>query len=69
MKIADGLFVIDGTNANVYVFKIGDKVFQVDSAFKGQFDKIRSFYESNGLKPDVVLITHAHPDHIGFRST
>ena len=65
MKIADGLFVIDGTNANVYVFKIGNKVFQVDSALKGQFDKIRSFYESNGLKPDVVLITHAHPDHIG----
>jgi len=27
MKIADGLFVIDGTNANVYVFKIGNKVF------------------------------------------
>jgi glyoxylase-like metal-dependent hydrolase (beta-lactamase superfamily II) len=65
MKITDGLFVIDGTNANVYVFKIGNKVFQVDSALKGQFGKIKSFYESNGLKPDIVLITHAHPDHIG----
>ncbi len=65
MKISDYVFQIDGTNANVYVIVNQGEVFQIDSGMKNNFNTINRFYSANGLKPQHVLITHAHVDHIG----
>ncbi|MGC8613937.1 MAG: MBL fold metallo-hydrolase [Conexivisphaera sp.] len=65
MKIADGIYAIDGTNAHVYVIDTGSGVLQVDSAMRGQFGRIRSFYSSVGLRPNAVAVTHSHMDHVG----
>lgn len=65
MQIAPNIYRIDGTNANVYVIVNNDKVIQIDSGLKGQFDKVKQFYDSMKIKPDIVIITHSHMDHIG----
>lgn len=65
MRIAEGVHVIDGTNANVYVIETDAGIIQVDSAMRGQFGRIRSFYESMGRGPRAVVVTHSHMDHIG----
>ncbi len=65
MRIAEGVYVIDGTNANVYVIENDAGVIQVDSAMRGQFGRIRSFYASLGRGPSAVVVTHSHMDHIG----
>jgi Metallo-beta-lactamase superfamily. len=65
MRIADGIHSIDGTNAHVYVVETGSGIIQVDSAMMGQFGRIREFYSSTGLRPDAIVVTHSHMDHIG----
>lgn len=65
MKISDSVFLIDNTNANVYVIVNEGEVFQIDSGLKSSFNAIRKFYSENSLRPNYVLITHAHVDHIG----
>ena len=65
MRISEGVHVIDGTNANVYVIETDAGIVQVDSAMRGQFGRIRSFYGSMGRGPSAVIVTHSHMDHIG----
>lgn len=65
MQISDKIYRIDGTNANVYVVIAEGNVIQIDSGMKGQFGKIKAFYEEMKIKPSAVIITHSHMDHIG----
>jgi hydroxyacylglutathione hydrolase len=65
MKVSPSVDRIDGTMANAYTFSVAGKVVLVDTGTKGSGKKIISYFRSQGTKPDIVLITHYHPDHIG----
>ncbi len=69
MKVAEGIDLIDGTNANVYVFSVGGAVVQVDAGIDKSAHEVLSYYESKGIRPTVVILTHSHVDHIrGLRA-
>jgi len=65
MKLDDGIFLIDGTMANCYLVQYQGKNILIDAGMKGSAKKIISFFNEMKIKPDVVLITHTHVDHIG----
>lgn len=65
MKISDAVERIDGTMANAYVISLGGKKVLVDAGTEGSGRKIVDFFTKNGSKPDYVLITHYHMDHVG----
>lgn len=65
MKLSDNVDLIDGTMANCYVVNVENKVILVDAGMKGSAKKILDYFESMKQKPDIVLITHCHVDHIG----
>ncbi|MCL4451143.1 MAG: MBL fold metallo-hydrolase [Candidatus Thermoplasmatota archaeon] len=65
MKVSPSVERIDGTMANAYTFSADGKIILVDAGTKGSGKKIISFFKQKGSKPDIVLITHYHPDHIG----
>ncbi|MGC8689050.1 MAG: MBL fold metallo-hydrolase [Thermoplasmata archaeon] len=68
MRIDDNIELIDNTMCNVYVVRLDDKVIQIDSGMKGNAKVIIEYYEERKIRPDVVLITHYHLDHIGALS-
>lgn len=65
MKISENVEMIDGTMANVYVIKRKDRIIQIDTGMKNNFQKIVQYYEHNRCKPDIIFITHYHMDHVG----
>lgn len=65
MKVSPGVERIDGTMANAYTFSAEGKLILVDAGTRGSGKKIISHFKLKGSKPDIVLITHYHPDHIG----
>lgn len=65
MKIKENIELIENTMCNVYVIKISGKIVQVDAGMKGNAKTILEYYKERGIKPDIVLITHYHLDHIG----
>lgn len=65
MKLANGVELIDGTMANCYSVYMNSREFLVDTGLKSSGKKIISYYRNAGKKPDVILITHYHPDHVG----
>lgn len=44
---------------NGYLLRLGDQCYVIDAP-KGMYD----FVKSEGVKPDVVLLTHQHYDHV-----
>ncbi|WP_393971671.1 MBL fold metallo-hydrolase [Oxyplasma meridianum] len=65
MKISDNIDLIDGTMANCYSINFEGKNILIDAGTKGSSKKIIKYYKEKNTKPDTVLITHYHPDHIG----
>ncbi len=65
MKITNNITLIDGTMANCYVVNHEDKIYLIDAGMKGSGRRIIQYFERENIKPDIVLITHYHPDHIG----
>ncbi len=65
MKINDNIELINNTVANAYYLKIHDLNILVDAGTKGSGKKIIKFFDNEKIKPDIVLITHYHPDHTG----
>jgi glyoxylase-like metal-dependent hydrolase (beta-lactamase superfamily II) len=65
MKFTENIQSIDGTMANCYVVTLQNKVILVDTGMRSSSKKIISHFKTQGTKPDVVLITHCHVDHIG----
>ncbi|MGC8565482.1 MAG: MBL fold metallo-hydrolase [Thermoplasmata archaeon] len=69
MKITDNIDLIERTMCNVYVLRISGKVLQIDAGMKGSAKLVMNYYKENNIKPDIVLITHYHLDHIGGLKT
>ncbi len=65
MKISDNVERIDGAMANSYLIDYKDEKIIVDAGTPGSGKKIVSYLENNKIRPDAVLITHYHPDHVG----
>jgi len=65
MKISANVEFIEGTLANSYAIFTDEETFLIDAGTRGSGKKIISYFEKTNRKPDVVLITHYHPDHIG----
>jgi hydroxyacylglutathione hydrolase len=71
MKIADNLYAFiwrnpQANNCNTYLIK-GSKPVLIDPGHLHFFDKVRSGLSDLNLTPeqiDLLLITHAHPDHL-----
>lgn len=69
MKISDSVEMIDGTMAHTYVVRHEGKVVLIDTGMKSSGKRIIQYFEEHSEKPDIILITHYHPDHIGGLST
>lgn len=65
MKISENIELIDGTIANCYSVNLEGKAVLVDVGMKGSGRKIIDFYRNIGVSPELILITHYHPDHVG----
>lgn len=65
MKVTDSIMKVDGVFANCYVISHEGKNILVDAGMKSSFKKLQKFLVQNNIRPDAVLVTHYHPDHIG----
>ena len=65
MKITENIELIDGTMANCYSVNLDGRRLLIDTGTRGSSKKIIDYYRKNNLKPEIVLITHYHPDHVG----
>ena len=65
MKITENIELIDGTMANCYSVNLDGRQLLIDTGTRGSSKKIIDYYRKNNLKPEIVLITHYHPDHVG----
>ncbi len=65
MKISDSVTRIEGTTAHSYSVEHEGQVVLIDAGMKSSAKKIVDYYGEIGKKPDVILITHYHVDHIG----
>ena len=65
MKITENIELIDGTMANCYSVNLDGRQLLIDAGTRGSSKKIIDYYRKNNLKPEIVLITHYHPDHVG----
>lgn len=65
MKVSDSVTRIDGTMAHAYSVEHNGQIVLVDAGMKSSGKKIINYYEQSGKKPDIILITHYHMDHIG----
>lgn len=65
MKLTDAIDLIDGTIANCYVVNFRDRVILIDAGMKSSAKRVLRHFEDGHTKPDTVLITHCHTDHIG----
>lgn len=65
MKITEHIDLIDGTMANCYSVRLGENTVLIDAGMKGSAKKIIMYYNEKKAKPEIILITHYHPDHVG----
>ncbi len=66
--VADGVWLVTGADVNWVLVADEDRVTLVDAGFPRDFPRVLSSLESIGRAlGDVaaVVLTHAHPDHIG----
>jgi len=68
VEISNGIHLVDGTNANVYIVVNDNNLTIIDTGMPGQLGKILDYIKHLGKKPsDVtkIILTHCHVDHIG----
>ena len=65
MEYVDSVVMIPKTLAHSYDVTYDGKRILIDAGTKGSGRKIIQYYERLHAKPEIVLITHYHPDHIG----
>ncbi|MHB1440099.1 MAG: MBL fold metallo-hydrolase [Cuniculiplasma sp.] len=65
MEFVNSFTLIPGTMANCYDISFNGVRILMDAGTKGSGKKIIEYYETLKAKPQMVLITHYHPDHIG----
>ena len=67
-QVADGTYLVHGSNTNWVILKDGDAVTLVDTGYPGDRQLVLDSLEQVGSSPKAitaVLITHAHNDHLG----
>jgi glyoxylase-like metal-dependent hydrolase (beta-lactamase superfamily II) len=68
VKIAEGIYQVEGINGNVYLVEDGDKLILIDTGLPRNHKKIISYIEALGRKPtdvSLIVLTHFHIDHVG----
>lgn len=68
MEITNGIHLVDGTNANVYIVVNANDLMIIDTGMPGQLNKILDYIKTIGKKPsDIskIVLTHCHVDHMG----
>jgi glyoxylase-like metal-dependent hydrolase (beta-lactamase superfamily II) len=67
-QVADGTYLVHGSNTNWVILKDGDAVTLVDTGYPGDRERLLASLAQVGSAPEAVaavLITHAHNDHLG----
>lgn len=66
-ELADGIFLVCGPASNWAILREGRRWCLVDGGYPGDFDLVRRSAARLGLhpRPEAVLLTHAHIDHLG----
>ncbi|MGK5533612.1 MBL fold metallo-hydrolase [Streptomyces sp. URMC 129] len=67
-QVADGTYLVGGTEVNWTVLTDGDAVTLIDAGYPGDEHLVVESLRSLGYRPEqiaAVLITHAHIDHVG----
>ncbi|MFJ5032349.1 MBL fold metallo-hydrolase [Streptomyces sp. NPDC088560] len=67
-QVADGTYLVHGSNVNWVILKDGDAVTLVDTGYPGDRQGVLESLAAVGSSPAAVaavLITHAHNDHLG----
>jgi glyoxylase-like metal-dependent hydrolase (beta-lactamase superfamily II) len=68
LKIAEGIYQVDGVNCNVYLVEDGDKLTLIDTGLPRSSKKIEKYIEGLNRKPtdvSTIVLTHFHIDHVG----
>lgn len=68
MEIINGVHLVDGTNANVYILVNTENLTVIDTGMPGQLGKILDYVKKLNRKPsDIskIILTHCHVDHMG----
>ncbi len=68
MIVFKDIHLVDNTNANVYVVDLLDKLLIIDAGLPGMDSAIVKYLEESGLMNKsefIIIITHAHIDHVG----
>ncbi|MGW0186391.1 MBL fold metallo-hydrolase [Streptomyces sp. NPDC003362] len=66
--IADGTYLVHGSNTNWVILTEGDAVTLVDTGYPGDRGLVLDSLAAVGSSPEAVaavLVTHAHNDHLG----
>ncbi|MFE9028510.1 MBL fold metallo-hydrolase [Streptomyces iakyrus] len=66
--VADGTYLVHGSNTNWVILTEGDAVTLVDTGYPGDRAQLLASLAEVGSAPEAVtavLITHAHNDHLG----
>ncbi|MET7684978.1 MBL fold metallo-hydrolase [Streptomyces sp. NPDC005423] len=67
-QVADGAYLVHGSNTNWVILTEGDAVTLVDTGYPGDRQLVLDSLAQVGSSPEAVtavLITHAHNDHLG----
>ncbi|GAA3290879.1 MBL fold metallo-hydrolase [Streptomyces cinereospinus] len=67
-QVADGTYLVHGSDTNWVILKDGDAVTLVDTGYLGDRQRLLGSLAAVGSSPEAVaavLITHAHNDHLG----
>ncbi|MFI5685100.1 MBL fold metallo-hydrolase [Streptomyces sp. NPDC051636] len=67
-QVADGTYLVHGSNTNWVILKDGDALTLVDTGYPGDRLQVLDSLTAVGGAPEAVaavLITHAHNDHLG----
>lgn len=67
-EVAGRVFRVQGASANWYMVVEAGEICLIDTGYPGEHDRVLAAIDRIGRSPrDVVavLITHAHPDHLG----
>ncbi|MCF1594028.1 MBL fold metallo-hydrolase [Streptomyces muensis] len=67
-QVADGTYLVHGSNTNWVILTEGDEVTLIDTGYPGDRPKLLASLAEVGSSPEAVtavLITHAHTDHLG----